>query len=157
MPKLTKILGAATLVLTLAGAAQAEGLKADQVVATVNGKDITLGQMLVVHDSLPAEYLSLPDDVLFNGILEQLIQQTALSEIGEGMRSAPSIMSISPRRSAASRSSWRPPTISKGKPGWRARKRSIAAGSRPERDGGSAPTVIRPTSRPDSAARSDSA
>ncbi|AOZ68178.1 peptidylprolyl isomerase [Rhodobacter xanthinilyticus] len=85
MPKLTKILGAATLVLTLAGAAQAEGLKADQVVATVNGKDITLGQMLVVHDSLPAEYLSLPDDVLFNGILEQLIQQTALSEIGEGM------------------------------------------------------------------------
>ena len=55
------------------------------MVATVNGKEITLGMMVTVRNALPAEYQQLPDDVLFNGVLEQLIQQTALSDIGEGM------------------------------------------------------------------------
>lgn len=85
MPKLTHFCGAAALVLALSVSAQAEGLQADTVMATVNGRDITLGHMVTVRNSLPPEYLQLPDDVLFNGILDQLIQQTALSEIGEGM------------------------------------------------------------------------
>jgi peptidyl-prolyl cis-trans isomerase C len=58
-------------------------LTADTVVATVNGQDITLGQMITVRDGLPAQYQSLPDDKLFDGVLQQLIQQTALAEIGE--------------------------------------------------------------------------
>lgn len=93
MAKLTKLLGTAALVACLGGAALAEDAKpaprtdlgADTVVATVNGKDITLGEMLTVRNGLPAEYKQLPDDVLFNGILDQLVQQTALSQIGEGM------------------------------------------------------------------------
>ena len=53
---------------------------ADTVVATVNGTDITLGHMIVLQQRLPEQYQQLPDQVLFDGILEQLIQQTALGQ-----------------------------------------------------------------------------
>ncbi|WP_108483826.1 foldase protein PrsA [Oceaniglobus ichthyenteri] len=53
---------------------------ADTVVATVNGTDITLGHMIVLQQRLPEQYQQLPDQVLFEGILEQLIQQTALGQ-----------------------------------------------------------------------------
>ena len=91
MPKFTTFLGSVAVMACLCGAAQAEGtapaadLGVDTVVATVNGKEITLGMMAAVRNGLPAEYRQLPDDVLFNGVLDQLIQQTALAEIGEGM------------------------------------------------------------------------
>lgn len=70
----------AGLALALAGAAWAQDAapKADTVVATVNGTAITLGHMIALRETLPAQYQQLPDDVLFNGILDQLIQQTAL-------------------------------------------------------------------------------
>ncbi|WP_334212715.1 peptidylprolyl isomerase [Falsirhodobacter sp. 20TX0035] len=58
----------------------ASDAKADTVVATVNGTDITLGQMLVLRQRLPAQYQQLPDDQLFKGVLEQLIQQQALAD-----------------------------------------------------------------------------
>ncbi|WP_435165023.1 peptidylprolyl isomerase [Falsirhodobacter sp. 1013] len=54
--------------------------KADTVVATVNGTDITLGQMLVLRQRLPAQYQQLPDDQLFKGVMEQLVQQQALAD-----------------------------------------------------------------------------
>jgi peptidyl-prolyl cis-trans isomerase C len=53
---------------------------ADTVVATVNGIEITLGHMIALRDRLPEQYRSLPAEVLFEGVLDQLIQQTALSE-----------------------------------------------------------------------------
>lgn len=53
---------------------------ADTVVATVNGKAITLGHMIVLRATLPEQYQQLPDDVLFNGILEQLVQQETLEQ-----------------------------------------------------------------------------
>lgn len=56
---------------------------ADRVVATVDGTEITLGHMIVLRDALPAQYQSLPDEVLFQGILDQLIQQTLLSKAVE--------------------------------------------------------------------------
>ncbi len=55
-------------------------VSADTVVATVNGTAITLGHMIVLREQLPEEYQSLPDDVLFRGILDQLVQQTALAQ-----------------------------------------------------------------------------
>ena len=61
----------------------AEGDSAQTVVATVNGSDITLGQVVALRETLPQEYQSLADDVLFKGILEQLIQQTALAQSQE--------------------------------------------------------------------------
>ncbi|MCV2867368.1 peptidylprolyl isomerase [Defluviimonas sp. WL0002] len=79
MPKQTK-LWAAALALALTGPVLADEPAADDVVATVNGTDITLGQMIALRDALPAQYLSMDDKTLFDGILEQLIQQTALSQ-----------------------------------------------------------------------------
>ncbi|WP_099824923.1 peptidylprolyl isomerase [Oceaniglobus indicus] len=54
------------------------------VVATVNGTEITLGHMIAMQQRLPEQYRQLPDDVLFNGLLEQLIQQTALGQSADG-------------------------------------------------------------------------
>ena len=59
--------------------ARAEDPTADTVIATVNGTNITLGQMVALRDTLPAQYLQLDDKTLFDGILDQLIQQTALA------------------------------------------------------------------------------
>lgn len=57
---------------------------ADTVVATVNGTAITLGHMIVAREALPEQYKALPPDVLFKGILDQLVQQTALEQSMDG-------------------------------------------------------------------------
>ncbi|WP_353471197.1 peptidylprolyl isomerase [Salipiger sp. H15] len=84
MPKTLTTLGAAALALALALPAyaqeQSQDLSAETVVATVNGKDITLGEMLVVRASLPEQYQQLGDDVLWDGILDQLVQQEVLAQ-----------------------------------------------------------------------------
>lgn len=56
----------------------------DKVVATVNGTDITLGHMIIARASLPEQYRQLPDEVLFTGILDQLVQQAALADSFDG-------------------------------------------------------------------------
>jgi peptidyl-prolyl cis-trans isomerase C len=56
----------------------------DTVVATVNGTQITLGHMIIARATLPEQYQELPDEVLFKGILDQLVQQTALADTYEG-------------------------------------------------------------------------
>jgi peptidyl-prolyl cis-trans isomerase C len=73
------------------GAAMAGGLAQAQdtptaatVLATVNGTEITLGHVIALRGRLPEQYQSLPDDVLLDGILEQLIQQTVLAQSMEG-------------------------------------------------------------------------
>lgn len=52
----------------------------DTVIASVNGTDITAGHIIVARDTLPEQYLTLDDATLFNGILENLIQQSILSD-----------------------------------------------------------------------------
>ncbi len=59
--------------------APAEPVTADTVVATVNGVDITVGHMIVAAAQLPQQYQQLPNEVLFPGILDQLIQQAVLA------------------------------------------------------------------------------
>ena len=53
---------------------------AETVLATVNGVNITLGDVIVTRQGLPAKYQSLPDDQLFKGIVDQLVQQEALKQ-----------------------------------------------------------------------------
>jgi peptidyl-prolyl cis-trans isomerase C len=81
---MTKHLGiVAALLLGVASPAFAQDAAAptaDTVVATVGETIITLGHMIAVRETLPEQYQSLPDDVLFNGILDQLVQQTALQQ-----------------------------------------------------------------------------
>jgi peptidyl-prolyl cis-trans isomerase C len=75
----------AASIVWIAPAAQAQD--ADTVVATVNGTEITLGHMIMVRAGLPEQYLSLPDDVLWDGILDQLVQQSVLAQTGTEERS----------------------------------------------------------------------
>ena len=73
-----KLLWASVAAATIGFAANAQD--ASTVVATVNGQDITIGHMIVLYDSLPDQYKSLPDEVLFDGIKDQLVQQTVLAQ-----------------------------------------------------------------------------
>ena len=59
------------------------------VLASVNGDDITLGHLIVARQALPQQYQGLPNDVLIQGLLEQVIQQTVLGQaMGELSRRA---------------------------------------------------------------------
>lgn len=85
MSKTLNFLRGSAVALMLATPAFADDSpNADTVVATVNGTDITLGQMIVLRANLDPQYQSLPDDVLFNGLLDQLVQQTLLASTVEG-------------------------------------------------------------------------
>ncbi|MEM6390420.1 MAG: peptidylprolyl isomerase [Pseudomonadota bacterium] len=57
---------------------------ASTVLASVDGVDITLGHVIAAVSLLPAQYQGLPDDTLFNGILDQMIQQQVLAASAEG-------------------------------------------------------------------------
>jgi peptidyl-prolyl cis-trans isomerase C len=86
MMKFSGHFAAIALVAALSGPALAEEPSADTVLATVGEVSITLGDLIVTRDALPEQYKALPDDVLFNGILEQLIQQEALMQsLGDGL------------------------------------------------------------------------
>jgi peptidyl-prolyl cis-trans isomerase C len=61
-------------------AAPAQDVSRDTVVASVNGSDITLGQVLVAARQLPAQYQQLPPDILFGGVVDQLVQQELLAQ-----------------------------------------------------------------------------
>lgn len=80
MTKLAAIKAAGALALALAGPAAAQDPGADTVVATVDGTEITLGHMIVAREQVPQQYQQLPDQTLYNAILEQLVQQTALAQ-----------------------------------------------------------------------------
>ena len=70
------------------------------VVATVGGTDITLGHMIALRSSLPQQYAQLPPEVLFDGILEQLVQQTLLMQDFDGELSHQSELIIDNERRA---------------------------------------------------------
>jgi peptidyl-prolyl cis-trans isomerase C len=57
----------------------------DTVVATVGGTEITLGQMILSASQLPPEYQQLPPDMLFQGVMDQLIQQQVLADTLEAV------------------------------------------------------------------------
>lgn len=80
MVKAMRFLAGTMLALGLTTSVSAETPTADTIVATVNGTNITLGNMIVARESLPDQYKTLAADVLFKGILDQLVQQTLLSQ-----------------------------------------------------------------------------
>jgi peptidyl-prolyl cis-trans isomerase C len=92
MMKRTHLGVALVLATALAAPVWAEGETAATIVATVNGTQITLGQMIALRETLPEQYQSLPDDVLFKGIIDQLVQQEVLRQ---------SVTDLSPRDTAS--------------------------------------------------------
>ncbi len=77
------LITAAVLALAAAApaAAQDEAYGAGTVLATVNGAEITLGHVIAMQQRLPEQYQNLPDEALFAGVLDQLIEQTLLSQM----------------------------------------------------------------------------
>ncbi|WP_282153596.1 peptidylprolyl isomerase [Ruegeria atlantica] len=53
---------------------------ADTVVANVNGDEITLGHVIASVAALPPNYSEVEDDVLYEFVIEQLIQQQLLAQ-----------------------------------------------------------------------------
>lgn len=55
----------------------------ETVVATVDGTDITLGEVIAAASQLPPEYRQLPPELLFDGMVSQLVQQQLLADTAE--------------------------------------------------------------------------
>ncbi|WP_323777529.1 peptidylprolyl isomerase [Leisingera sp.] len=77
---LTFLRGAAVAACAALPLAAVAAPHANTVVASVNGEKITIGHMVMARENLPSQYKELPDDVLYNAILDQLVQQTALKQ-----------------------------------------------------------------------------
>ncbi len=85
MPKRLTFLSAIALSAFFSVSAGAESSPdANTVVARINGDEITLGHMIIARATLPQQYQQLPPDVLYNAILDQLIQQSALMQSRDG-------------------------------------------------------------------------
>ncbi|WP_298438020.1 peptidylprolyl isomerase [uncultured Jannaschia sp.] len=75
---MTRLLTGAALALVLTAPAMAQD--ADTVLATVGETEITLGHLIAMRERLPQQYQQLPDQALYDGMLEQLIQQQVLAD-----------------------------------------------------------------------------
>ena len=77
MPRLTACaLAAALIALPMTAPAQ----DANTVVAKVGDTEITLGHVLLMRQHLPQQYTQLADDVLLDGIVNQLVEQHLLGQ-----------------------------------------------------------------------------
>ncbi|MFG5384309.1 peptidylprolyl isomerase [Yoonia sp. R2-816] len=81
MLKHVTLLGSAVLALSVATqtAAQDE-ITGDTVVAKVGDTEITVGQLIIARAQLPQQYSQFPNEALFDGLIEQLIQQQLLAD-----------------------------------------------------------------------------
>ncbi len=73
-------LAAAFAATLAAGPLPALASDADTVVARVGETEITLGHVVGLMARLPEEFQQLPDQTLFDGIVEQLVEQTAVAQ-----------------------------------------------------------------------------
>ena len=79
MSKTKKFLLGTALGLSLASPILAQDVSGSTVVAKVGGTEITIGHMIAMTATLPDNQRQLPPDVIFDGVLERLIQQEAIS------------------------------------------------------------------------------
>lgn len=80
MLKHVTFLGATAVAAVLSTGALAQDVTADTVVATVGDTEITVGEVIIARTNLPAQYSQFPVEVLFDGLVEQLIQQQLLAD-----------------------------------------------------------------------------
>ncbi len=81
MLKHVTVLGSAALAIFLSTAATAQNeVTADTVVATVGDTEITVGHLIIARGQLPQQYTQFPNEVLFDGLVDQLIQQQLLAD-----------------------------------------------------------------------------
>jgi len=70
----------ATPVQPSAPAANNANYAATDVVASVNGTDITLGHVIALRQQLPQQFAQVPDATLYPAIVQQLIEQELLAQ-----------------------------------------------------------------------------
>jgi peptidyl-prolyl cis-trans isomerase C len=75
---------AAALAIGAPATAQDDAPAPDTVMATVGETTITLGHMLALRATLPEQYNQIPAEILFRGVLDQLVQQELLRQAHEG-------------------------------------------------------------------------
>ena len=86
MLKHVTFLGAAALSLSVTTSASAQDVAAgsdvtaDTVVAKVGDTEITVGELIIARSMLPQQYAQFPNDVLFTGLVDQLVQQQLLAD-----------------------------------------------------------------------------
>jgi len=80
MLKHVSFLGAAALFGMMSTGAAAQDVTADTVVATVGETEITLGEVIIARTALPQQYAQFPNEVLFDGLVDQLVQQQLLAD-----------------------------------------------------------------------------
>ncbi|WP_210878210.1 peptidylprolyl isomerase [Roseovarius autotrophicus] len=90
----------AALTLGAPAMAQEDAPALDTVMATVGETEITLGHMLALRASLPEQYAQLPAEILFRGVLDQLVQQTLLMQALDGAPSAVTLLRLDNERRA---------------------------------------------------------
>ena len=84
MLKHVTFLGATAVATLLSTGVMAQDVTADTVVATVGDTEITLGEVIIARTQLPQQYEQFPADVLFDGLIDQLVQQQLLADaLGE--------------------------------------------------------------------------
>ena len=94
---------AAAVLAALSAPALAQDADADQVVATVNGQEITLGQMIVMKQSIQDPSMAeMPDQALWDVMLDQLIRQTAVAESAEDTAGVRAQLELQRRNTLAS-------------------------------------------------------
>jgi peptidyl-prolyl cis-trans isomerase C len=80
MLKHVTFLGAVACAMMVSTAGFAQDVTADTVVAKVGDTEITMGEIIIARTQLPQQYAQFPNEVLFQGLVDQLIQQQLLAD-----------------------------------------------------------------------------
>ncbi|GAA3858195.1 peptidylprolyl isomerase [Celeribacter arenosi] len=70
----------AAIAVAFSARAQETEMSADTVIATVNGTEITLANVIAARMVLPEQYQTMPDAQLYDGLVNQLVQQELLKQ-----------------------------------------------------------------------------
>ncbi|MHA1527752.1 MAG: peptidylprolyl isomerase [Alphaproteobacteria bacterium] len=75
-------------------AAAAPSYTIDSALAVVDGVSLTLGELIAIRVQLPDQYQSLPDEMLFDGLVEQLVDQMLLAQAAKaaGLDQRPAVV-----------------------------------------------------------------
>jgi len=92
-------LGATAVAAALSTGVLAQDVTANTVVATVGDTEITMGEVIIARTNLPPQYSQFPVEVLFEGLVDQLIQQQLLAD-ASGAPSARTEYTLSNERRA---------------------------------------------------------
>ena len=77
-----RLAGVAALAYHAAAWRRGQGLRRLDGARHGQRHEITLGHVIAMRDRLPPQYQNLPDDMLMTGLLDQLVDQTILADIG---------------------------------------------------------------------------